>query len=235
MTEKIDSDHEDFLHDEEFFVEKNEKGEMVSIKRPVDFDQFPGAIKLDQYPEIENNPQKNNGENEEVENLLTKETPIGTFNGQSVYPSDANDFYLSKEKLVVKDGVENIFETFKQKEKEFKRNNDSRHILLLKRGTYIQGYGSKYRKYGGDLNDHCLAVVNKEYKNSLEIIHSFNTARNNKIQINYLTDEHSFEPCQRRKVNLDPKIKINKNVDHIDLNKEDINSLRDKLAKKIKE
>jgi len=87
--------YEEFLGQQEFFVERvlNNKGELESVsrKKPIDFDQFPDAINLDKYPEL-NNPK---------EVLECDDEIIGkTRDGKPVFRNtDNSDMYKRPEKI----------------------------------------------------------------------------------------------------------------------------------------
>ena len=91
---KENSNYEELLHSEEYFVETDRMGNSVSVKRQVDFSEFPSAVNLDDQSEIR-----------KVEIAVDWSDPdiIGRWpNGTPRYHSDVNETHPIVEKKMVR-------------------------------------------------------------------------------------------------------------------------------------
>lgn len=230
MKENFDINKEEFLHNEEYFVEKNEKGEMVSVKKPVDFDQFPNAVKLDEH--------QKEGPGEELQNnsdvkpiipdyLIDKENIIGyTPNGQPIFKQeDLGEMYRKKEE----NPIDKIWWVYQRKNDELKKDKSKRHIFLILKNQYIEGCYNKQWS-GGNISNYALAI--KE-NNNFSLIHSFDPRGNNYYEINFFLSERINSSCPRKTKHLNSEIKLTNGKGFINLNKvKDIDGLRETIKER---
>lgn len=214
----VEIDHEEFLTIEDV-LRSGQKRDDIDLE------------KINGYSSVDS---EDSGASERFLNRVDESDPdfIGYLeNGTPRYKTESNYPNYNKE-LTPEDEAAKIMWVFRQKKEELKKIGDHRHILLLKKGTYIQGYG-KDSKYIGKLENHALAIFNKEHKDEMNFLFSFNPKGSDIFLISYKSRGQYFDPLEKREVYLNPKIKIKGDASHLDLNKAEYTSvLRNLLAKR---